>query len=399
LEVYGIITENTPQKDCEDTGLLGKSAKYRIIIYLAVLLVVALAVPVLAAATNDAVLKANEVRTGPVFLTGQTVTVAGTVNGDLYVVARQVRIDGTIQGDLFIGAEKAVINGSVEGDIRTLSVDATLSGPCKGSMSVWGDTLWIWREGSVGRGLFIGTSAAQINGAVAEGIKGSSDTAYINSSIGGAIDVRAEKRLTLGPLAAVGGKLSYRSENPARIDPDAVIKGETKYTRVTPEKSTGFSTMGFLMSWWSSFLVWWVFSLLVPRMWRSWGHSLAVKPWVSLATGLLAVFVVPAFLFLLMISLVGVPAGLILGLAAAAVAYLGRIVVAVALSRYAMRNWRVSEMAAVLILLMPVALMLSLPGFGLFFFGLFACLGLGSLVLLLGNLRRSDRADSGISGQ
>src|SRR3989338_4116116 len=51
---------------------------------------------------------------------GKTITIDGTVNGDLICAAQSVTINGTIRGDVLCAGMNLKISGTVDGNIRSL---------------------------------------------------------------------------------------------------------------------------------------------------------------------------------------------------------------------------------------------------------------------------------------
>jgi len=130
-----------------------------------------------------------------------------------------------------------------------------------------------------------------------------------------------------------------------------------------------------------------------PSLWQQWGMSLAQRPWISLFLGGLTMLALPPLVMLLVFSVAGIPAAMILGVMAIIIGYLGRIVVAVGFSIYLVRNARIKSGIAVMIALIPLILLTYLPGVGLMFVLTYACLGLGSLLYTLRVRRRGQEID------
>src|ERR687896_859613 len=62
---------------------------------------------------------ADEVVEDDLYVAAQTVTVEGTVQGDLVAAGGTVRVNGgTVEGDLISAGQTVIVNGTVEDDVR-----------------------------------------------------------------------------------------------------------------------------------------------------------------------------------------------------------------------------------------------------------------------------------------
>lgn len=324
----------------------------------------------------------NSQQDGPLFLTSSRITADTVINGDVYLIAEEIELRGTIKGDVFCLAQKVTINGHVEGDIRMLASDVEINGTCSGGVTALGDSLWFWQEASC-REVFLAVGSAQLNGSIDGRLKGQADTMYINGPIKGKVDLRVNQQLSLGPRAELQGGLTYQSPNQFKQETGAVINGTPEYKSIPAPAKQGINLTAVFFSWVSSLIIWWLAGVLRPTIWQQWSLSLAERPWISLFLGGLAMLALPPLIMLLIFSMVGIPAALMLGIMAVIIGYLGRIVVAVGFSIYMVRNARIKPGIAIMIALIPLILLTYLPGVGFMFVLTYGCLGLGSLLYTL----------------
>ncbi|MGE5380526.1 MAG: hypothetical protein ACM3NT_05605 [Methylocystaceae bacterium] len=324
----------------------------------------------------------KEAQQGPLLLTGARITSDANISGDVYLVAEEVTLRGTIKGDVFCLAQKVTVNGRVEGDIRLLGGEIELNGPCTGTVTALGNSFWLWQEASCGD-TFLATSSAQINGKINGRLRGQTDTIYINGTVNDNTDLRVNKQLTLGSKALLQNGLNYQSPVKAKMETGAVIKGETDYKSIPPLAEKGVNLTAVLISWLAALIIWWLAGLIKPDFWQPWGYNLAHHPWISLFIGTLSIFVLPPLIMLLVLSVIGIPAALLLTTMAVMVGYLGRIVVAVGFSVYIAQNMKSNPGLLTMIILIPLILLTYLPGVGIMFVITYGCLGLGSLIFTL----------------
>lgn len=341
-----------------------------------------------AAEVGGVFLGENEVRQGPLFLAGSQVTLVGTVKGDVYIMGSEVEVTGKVTGDLFCAAQKVTIDGQVDGDIRLLANEAHINSHCPGSVTAVGSQFWLWEEAGVGNGLYLIAQSSHLNGAIDGRLAGRVNRLYINGPVSENTDLRVGEYLALGPKAHLKGALLYHSPKPAHIDKAAVVEGEKEWHKTEAVSRPGINLLDLFISWLGAFVVWWLAKVIQPEIWDNWARELVGKPWRALWLGIMACLLIPAVLFVLVVSIIGLPAAAIVALLTAVIGYLGRIVVAVGFSFF----WESSagKPLAVLAALIPVTIVVYLPRIGMFFTLTYACLGIGSIISMARS--RKDKA-------
>lgn len=89
---------------------------------------------------------------GPYLFCGDSVRLDGEVDGDVFVIAQKVVVNGAVRGD-FIGVANSVdINAPVAGDARVGAGEVTLRSAVGGSFTAAASSLYIEKNGRVGRG-------------------------------------------------------------------------------------------------------------------------------------------------------------------------------------------------------------------------------------------------------
>jgi len=334
----------------------------------------------------------QEKQEGPLFLTGTRITTDTVIEGDVYLLAEEINLRGTIKGDVFCLAQKVTIDGRVEGDIRLLAGEMELNAPVTGSVTALGTSFWLWQDASCGE-VFLATGSAQLNGRIDGRLRGQADTMYINGIVSKMTDIRVNKQLSLGSNADLQGGLDYQSPVKVKSETGAKITGTTKYDSIPAAQAKRINLAAVLISWLSALIIWWLAGLIKPAIWQPWGQSLAQHPWISLFLGALSMLVLPPLLMLLIFSVVGIPAALLLTVMTVVVGYLGRVVVAVGFSIYMVQSVRIRPSIAIMIALIPLILLTYLPGVGIMFVLTYGCLGLGSLLFTLRFNRRHKEID------
>jgi anti-sigma factor RsiW len=308
--------------------------------------------------------------TGNLFAAGERVILRGTVKGDLMAVAKRVEIEGTVEGNVFAGGSTVIVRGSVgrsvHGAGNTVRIES--SGRVDGDVVGFAETVDL--DGHVGRDLVAFAGMTSVRGTVGR-----------NASV-------RTRRLHLEAPARIGGNLvaRVREATAVQVDEGAIVSGKTE-TRLLPKEKSRYTQVGFYV-WkliWlaAAFLVGIVLHALLPGLFpaRLPGSMALVR---AAGLGFVALVVVPAAALLLMLTLVGLPAGLlILGLWLAGL-YLAQILVATLVGRGLLQKPDAppASMAPVLLVgLVFVAVAVNLPYIGGLLRFLVLLVGLGLAVI------------------
>src|SRR5699024_3466633 len=132
----------------------------------------------------------------------------------------------------------------------------------------------------------------------------------------------------------IDGDLSYHSENEADFSNQANVKGVTEWTEIKTEakqdsKSYAPTLLTALYSLLAALVVWLVIRFIRPNFWITFADKLLTSPLKSFGVGILALFVLPIVMLLLMITIIGIPLSLMLITAYLISLYLAKIIIAV----------------------------------------------------------------------
>ncbi|NEU55393.1 polymer-forming cytoskeletal protein [Halorussus sp. MSC15.2] len=224
---------------------------------------------------------------------GGTVVVRGTVNGDLSAMGGNVNVEGRVNGDLQAASGNVRINGTVTGDVSAAGGNVVLS-----------------ESGRVGGQLDAGAGSVVLDG-----------------EVGGDAQIGADT-ITLGPTAVIGGDLTYDG-NLDRAD-GARVAGEIRQDS-SPDAAVGPAGLvvpkwlagvyGFL----ANLVLGAILLLAFPRFSNGTAERAADNPLRSGGIGLLSFVGIPVLFVLLLISLVGIPLGLLVVLLYPLVLWVGYV--------------------------------------------------------------------------
>lgn len=340
---------------------------------------------------------ADEVIDDDLYLLGTTIIVDGTVNGDVFVLGTSIEINGTVNGNVSLAGESVSILGDVSDGARVATNDFSLAGSIGKDLVILSNSGVIDSGGFVGRDLILTVSSLTLNGDVERRVAGVADNVTHNGSVGAEFDVSVGN-LTISDGASIGGDLTYQSENEAEIASGAEIGGEITHdmAAATEEIDVGFSfdsivvgVVGLVMT-----AVYGTVLLLVfPRLTISASNQLLEKPLMSVGMGIVFLIVVPIVSILVMITVVGIPLGLIAlllyGIALfSAQVFVGMTIGRLILSFIADGNRRLIQFLGLLIGLLILFGISFIPYVGPWAPLIVVILGLGGLMLAIGRLRK-----------
>lgn len=329
---------------------------------------------------------------GPAFYAGEIIQIDGLIDGTVFAAGRKVRVNGEIQGDLITAAQEITVNGKIAGNIYSAAQEIYFSGEIKGDAFGAAQRVEISKDANFSRDVIVAANKIIQFGQIERQLFAAGKDISLNGFVGDDVKVSAE-RLEIQQQATIDGQLLYESSREALIAPQAVIKGITEWKKIIPrthhpEKNIGNKLFLMLISLASSLLIWFVVKILRPHFWQKTVQSFCDKPLYTIGIGALAFIVTPIAVVLFMITLVGLPLGILLGIFYAIALYLAKIIVAVSIGNWLAQrfSWPQVHQGVWLVLLglAILAFVTKIPilGFVIQLFILF--IGLGTLLFTYG---------------
>lgn len=261
-------------------------------------------------------LKADEFISTDYFSAGDTVILAGTVDGDAYLAGGNIDVTGTVNGDVLAAGGNVNISGKVNGNVRVAGGNLNISGTVGKNITTAGGTIIISDQAKLGgSGVLMGGNISLLS-PISKGLTIGGGQVNIANQVGGDINAGVGK-LTLSPLAKVNGNLIYWSEDVADISSQASVSGQItqnippktshQYKETSQKSSAGgaifFKIFSFITALVMGLLLLW----LVPSFVESTTLTIYKSPLLSFGIGFLAVALTPFIVILLLITLVGIP--------------------------------------------------------------------------------------------
>ncbi|MBI5037609.1 MAG: polymer-forming cytoskeletal protein [Candidatus Kerfeldbacteria bacterium] len=253
------------------------------------------------------------------FAAGDQITINGTVNGDVYAFGSTITINGTVNGDVISGAGTLEINGPVAGNVRAGGQRISINAPVGKNVTVAGETITLDDEATIGWSIIAGGRTLQLNGPIGGNVSLAGEAVSISNTIGSNVDVTlGEKgRITLGDSAVINGDFTYRGTQAANVSTAAVITGNTVHRQFNAnlEFDKDFFTRAWILSeligLFGLLLVGTIVVSIASERIESTMKRMQVEPVIIMLWGLLLFIAVPILSVIAMMTLIGLPLGLI----------------------------------------------------------------------------------------
>lgn len=304
------------------------------------------------------------------YVAGGAVQVNKDIDGDLLVAGGDVVVKGNVKQDVQAAGGTVTIEGKVSDDVRAAGGDVFVRGIVNGDVIVTGGRVRIERSAVIAGDTVIMGGDAVVDGIVRGKLTMRSGRVRIGGSVGGDADVRADaialdgkiagssvfvsQTVTAGSDARIGGNLRYwlpRGEK----DFSSLVKGKASYdpslrkTPVRVDKATvmGAITLAIIAMIGLSLLSSAFFILLVTMVTKTFFKDTAKRarkmPWTCLWHGLVTIIVIPVVGILLLISVIGIPLGLLTFMAYGFMLFFLKPLTAIVAARWLevhyQRNW------------------------------------------------------------
>lgn len=264
---------------------------------------------------QPAVLSAERV-SNDAYIIGGSSTITGTVTGDLFAVGGNVLISGNIGADILVAGGNITIISDVADDVRAGGGNIAIQGKVAGDVLVGGGQVSIGGEGVAGD-VIVGAGTLRIDAPVGGNLKVGGGNVYINAPITGNINIEADK-VTLGPSAVIIGDMSYKSPKELVKETGAEIRGEVKYAQRASSQPSKAVLAGIFSAWLiGKFLALLISALIIGLVFRRFSKSVITlshdRPLLEIGRGLLTIIVLPIASVILLVTMLGIPFG-VLGL-------------------------------------------------------------------------------------
>lgn len=268
----------------------------------------------------------NDSVTGDVLVTGGTLYIYGYAGDDIRCAGGEIHIYGPVQGDVVVGGGKVVLheNATVNGSVLAGTGDLTI-------------------DGNIKHNARIGTGTFRLNGTIGQDLECRGGDININGSVSGTSLLSAANKIILGPNAAFHNNVRYWQKAGKTNFGNSVKNGTSFFdTSLKMENGRwqylGFASMLFALWYLGMALVFillflYLFGGLFGRAAVTAGSTTAR----SLGYGALFFLGVPVVAVLLIVTIIGLPLGIMAIVVYAMLMILASVICAVLIT-YILRN-------------------------------------------------------------
>ena len=267
--------------------------------------------------------------------------VEGTCSDDLFVVSDSFKLAGTCANDLWVIGGQVTVAGRVADHARVGGKQIEVSGAVDRGLLAAGNTIHL-ATGSVVRGgaVLVGDSVTA-SGAVADGLRIYANQCTLAGEVSGTVHLTASDIVVM-PGAHIAGDLEYTAPHALILDPRVRLEGRLLRQTASEAQPAAALPLGaqlatqvLLMG--GAWLAGLVFLAVLPGYV---GRSVAALRAGTARCGLAGVIgfaLIPLMVLAGALTVVGLPAAILVAVFAGALAYLGKVVVAMALGAGLMR--------------------------------------------------------------
>lgn len=234
------------------------------------------------------------------------------ISGDYLCAGASVVIDGTIEGNLTAYGASVVVNGEVKGDVKISAGSIVIMGPVGGNADLSAGAIVI--DANVGGDLTAGAGSIKCRGNISGDAFLSAGQVDLAAVIGGTATLNGV--VNVQPETVINGNLYYSSQTELHIADGAIIKGE-QIIQVPEEEKFNWAGYVFNKLWFfvALFLIGLFLFVFNKTGYRQVVTDLVQKPFKDLLFGLCVFVIMPIFALVLIVTIVGLPLGIILLLA------------------------------------------------------------------------------------
>lgn len=350
------------------------------------------------------------------YVSGGTVTINAPVYGDVVVAGGTVIINDTITNDLIVAAGTIKCLGYIGDDIRCGGGELTVTNYVAGDLLAGGGKISIERNAIINGGVLAGGGEVRLDGLVNGNVRMGSGTYLQNGTVNGNLEshgntatingtvkgksVLAANKLVIGNAAAFYNDVRFWSETKNIDFKNALHGASAVYDPKLEVESERWHYLGqatFLGLIWyigAAFLFIVLLQYLFGDKFRYAADIIYNRTWQSLGYGLLFFVGVPIAAVIVMVTIIGIPVGLLLVIAYVVLVILASVITSLTIAHW-LNNWRAQAkwsrwwiIWTATCVFVVVKLLSTIPVLGWLFMFVAASIAFGGLLM---NIHRSSK--------
>ena len=261
------------------------------------------------------IVSADTVIEDDLLIYGDNVDIRGTVLGGVMAFGGSVRISGNVTGDVMASGGKVTISGIVGDDVRIGAGDVVIEGNVGDDVFVGAGTVEVSEGAYIGGDMVFGSGNVEIRGEVAGNIEGGGGEVILAGPVGGNVELEVGN-INILPSARINGTVEYTSPKEVTFPPSTVIQ-EVIFTRQEPTGILNIpETFSIFIGWFIRFIYLLIIALLVlallPDHVEAVARNIPDNPLLNMVIGFALVVIAFVGSVVFMVTVIGIPIGLIL---------------------------------------------------------------------------------------
>lgn len=359
----------------------------------------------------------NQKITRDLYVAGGTVVIDAPIDGDVIAAGGTITINDSVMQDILVAGGNVLLNGYVGDDIRCTGGTITLSDRLAGDFIVAGGRINVDKDAIVGGDMLVTGGQVTVDGKVdgvvktvsgeftlngtVHGLEGRGNAIAINGTVYGPASLAAQT-VEIGSQAAFEDNVSYWTENGTVDFKSSLKNGKATFDSSLAIEDTKWHFLGF-----ASLLavIWYLGAVMVMVILMQYffgstfsraADSVKNMSLKSLGLGFLFLIGVPVAMVLAMVTIIGVPVGILMLVAYITVVLLATAIVSLLMSHWISKSyygasWTSRKLVLIAFVIFIVLKLASLtPVIGPLIMLLLACMAFGGILMNI-KWRRSDR--------
>jgi len=241
---------------------------------------------------------------------------AGSALADETGASRFLSIGGTVR-----------ISEPTQGDVLALGGTVDIDAPVAGDVRAAGGTVRLGPDAAVSGDVALAGGTVTVDGSIQGNVRAAGGDVRINGPVAGNLSIAAGT-LALGPAARIDGKLTFHGGQLNR-DPAAQVTGGVQHEESThTPRHERTAVERFVHGWiWTAgfMLIAAIMAAALPGPSQRLARELRERPWITSFIGFLALMSVPVAAVLMMVTIIGIPLGILALFAYAALLLVGYV--------------------------------------------------------------------------
>lgn len=253
------------------------------------------------------------------YFTGGNLKINADFDHDLVIAAGKAYLEGKVSGDVTVVGGEINLNNYVAGDLRVFGGTVNLSSTILGDLIIIGGQVNLLPEANIlGETTIIGGFLKQ-NAKLSKNSNIIAASVVLNGEISGDTDITTQS-IVFAHGAKILSNLNYYAPIKAQEKEGSTITGTVRYNQISTIRETGFikSAIINILSFWIilKFITTLILAFILVLLFKVFSQGVSdianQSFFKSVLIGFLSFILLPVFFVILMISLIGLPLGILM---------------------------------------------------------------------------------------